>query len=168
MVVGYFAVGSWNNTCKWICSLQENSLINMEDSKDKATEQLSVLGEIALAWIFGKTVSIESNEIHNARKWTTANSSLLPIQQLINKFHEKGTVLSMKHHLIIKGVLYKDGWRINMCTVPTGVVVWPEVAYLRVVGSFPTQWTRLSTELVCVGSRLHKPTVCLHRAWWTL
>jgi hypothetical protein len=27
-------------------------------------------------------------------------------------------------------------------------------------GSFPTQWTRLRTEPVCVGSRLHKPTVC--------
>jgi hypothetical protein len=35
------------------------------------------------------------------------------------------------------------------------VVVWPEVAYLRVVGSFPTQWTGLSTEPVSVGSRLH-------------
>ena len=41
----------------------------------------------------------------------------------------------------------------------TGVVVWPEVSYLRVVGSFPTQWTGLSTEPVCVGSRLHKPVV---------
>jgi hypothetical protein len=39
-------------------------------------------------------------------------------------------------------------------------VAWPEVAYLRVVGLLPTQWTGLSTEPVCVGSRLHKPTVC--------
>jgi hypothetical protein len=39
-------------------------------------------------------------------------------------------------------------------------VVRPEVDHLRVVGSFPTQWTGLSTEMVSVGSRLHKPTVC--------
>jgi hypothetical protein len=49
---------------------------------------------------------------------------------------------------------------------PTGIVVWPEVSYLRVVDSFPTQWTRLSTEPVCVGSRLHKPVVYT-KAWWT-
>jgi len=47
------------------------------------------------------------------------------------------------------------GWDIS-----TDVVVWPEVAYLMVVGLFPTQWTGLSIELVCVGSRLHKPAVC--------
>jgi len=47
-------------------------------------------------------------------------------------------------------------------------VVRPEVDHLRVVGSFPTQWTGLSTETVSVGSRLHKPTVCTrHKAWWT-
>jgi hypothetical protein len=35
-----------------------------------------------------------------------------------------------------------------------------------IVDSFPTQWTRLSTEPVCVGSRLHKPVVYT-KAWWT-
>jgi len=39
-------------------------------------------------------------------------------------------------------------------------VAGPEAAYLRVVGLLPTQWTGLSVEPVCVGSRLHKPTVC--------
>jgi len=38
-------------------------------------------------------------------------------------------------------------------------VVQPKVAYLRVVGSFPTQWTGLSSEPVSVGSKLHKPAV---------
>jgi hypothetical protein len=42
----------------------------------------------------------------------------------------------------------------------TGIVVGPEVAYLRVVGSFPTQWTRLSTEQVRVDSRFMQPPVC--------
>ncbi len=41
----------------------------------------------------------------------------------------------------------------------TGVVVRPEVSYLRVVGSFSHPVDRLSTEPVCVGSRLHKPAV---------
>jgi len=41
-----------------------------------------------------------------------------------------------------------------------GIVVWLKVAYIRVMGSFPTQWTGLSTELVCVGSKMHNPTVC--------
>jgi hypothetical protein len=43
---------------------------------------------------------------------------------------------------------------INIVVTSTGIVVWPKVAYLRVVGSFPNQWTGLSAEPVCVDSIL--------------
>jgi hypothetical protein len=60
------------------------------------------------------------------------------------------------------------GISLNLITYhrPTGVVVRPEVSYLRVVGSSPTQWTG-SVLSRCVGSRLHKPVAYKKKAWWT-
>jgi hypothetical protein len=43
MVVGYLDVGAWNNIIKFICAVQGDSPIGLEDPKEKDADPFSVL-----------------------------------------------------------------------------------------------------------------------------
>jgi len=46
-----------------------------------------------------------------------------------------------KSFLIVAASAFLSTSSISYVYYSTSIVVWPKVAYLRVVGSFPTQWT---------------------------